>query len=616
MRRIITLILFCFLFSVLMPSFLPTVPGIGSLAWADQKDDLLKKKLKDHRYRLLTTLKDVPGGQWYGKANACEVWKAMDQSQRYVFMIHTDLLGQRSLLYNYPIHFYRIDYQGAWQSCYPSEECTESNCVWVDDMGNCRSGSGWDCYYANRCTIERGTPTDYTMAIEYVNRLLWVAGSCPWPTKWNGWYCTDNSGNYKGETQCGGENNNRIFYEAADTLIQKFRNFAQGLPMWDKSEDPGGPHKGYTNTSETVHRGGAAGQVHFFSWDTDPNKWVEGRTLWSRFCNERGIGATCNNSVYATGDWAWAPRMVEQDYDVPYSFPLSFHPSSPVCRYSSWPLASGNLGYDIYNSVWTNQVTANNAAYDYDPCVCTPTTSCAAQGKTCGQIWNGCANETCGSYNGGCASGQTCSNNVCVCSPTTSCAVQGKTCGQIWNGCANETCGSYGGGCPSGQSCSNNVCQSSSGGGAYYCYSGTYPWYYYGFQTWLCNAAYRPIACYTANWQLTACPGSGGGSTSVCGNGTCEAGENGSNCPQDCCDQYTPCGQTRQNDGVHYCRNMYYYDWQSGQAYWHGWQWVTQNDTTQMCSQPYQAQEGAWYQTQYQCGGTAGKCHSVPGGYY
>jgi peptidoglycan/xylan/chitin deacetylase (PgdA/CDA1 family) len=90
---------------------------------------------------------------------------------------------------------------------------------------------------------------------------------------------------------------------------------------------------------------------------------------------------------------------------------------------------------------------------------CTPTT-CAAQGKTCGNISDGCgATLSCGS----CPTGQTCSsNNVCqnACTPTT-CAAQGKTCGNISDGCgATLSCGS----CPTGQTCStNNVCQSSSG---------------------------------------------------------------------------------------------------------------------------------------------------------
>jgi hypothetical protein len=48
---------------------------------------------------------------------------------------------------------------------------------------------------------------------------------------------------------------------------------------------------------------------------------------------------------------------------------------------------------------------------------CTPTTSCAAQGKTCGSIDNGCGTVSCGS----CASGQTCSaSQQCVASPPPS----------------------------------------------------------------------------------------------------------------------------------------------------------------------------------------------------
>jgi hypothetical protein len=59
---------------------------------------------------------------------------------------------------------------------------------------------------------------------------------------------------------------------------------------------------------------------------------------------------------------------------------------------------------------------------------------------------------------------------------------------------------------------------------------------------------------------------------------------------------------------------MYHYD--NGSAYWHGFQWVTANDTMQMCNESWEAQEGSYYQTQYQCGGYTGKCHSIPGGYY
>jgi hypothetical protein len=142
---------------------------------------------------------------------------------------------------------------------------------------------------------------------------------------------------------------------------------------------------------------------------------------------------------------------------------------------------------------------------------------------------------------------------------------------------------------------------------ASWCYSPSY--WQYGFQNWLCNAAYHPTYCYTSNWQWTSCPSSG--NTSTCGNGICEAGENGSNCGQDCCDQSTACNQTKQNGGVYYCRNMYH--WDSG---WRGFQWITQDDAMQMCNEWYEAWEGTSYQTQYQCGGYTGKCHSIPGGYY
>jgi hypothetical protein len=59
---------------------------------------------------------------------------------------------------------------------------------------------------------------------------------------------------------------------------------------------------------------------------------------------------------------------------------------------------------------------------------------------------------------------------------------------------------------------------------------------------------------------------------------------------------------------------MYHYD--NGYACWHGFNWVTANDTTQMCNESWEAQEGSYYQTEYQCGGYTGKCHSIPGKYY
>src|SRR5881296_2312130 len=96
---------------------------------------------------------------------------------------------------------------------------------------------------------------------------------------------------------------------------------------------------------------------------------------------------------------------------------------------------------------------------------CTPTT-CAAQGKNCGTIPNGCRGTlTCGA----CTAPQACGGggiaNVCglgtpppACTPTT-CAAQGKTCGTIPDGCGGTlTCGA----CTAPQTCGSggiaNVC--------------------------------------------------------------------------------------------------------------------------------------------------------------
>jgi hypothetical protein len=100
---------------------------------------------------------------------------------------------------------------------------------------------------------------------------------------------------------------------------------------------------------------------------------------------------------------------------------------------------------------------------------CKPTT-CAAQGKNCGSISDGCGGTLpCGS----CTSPQTCGGggvaNVCgggsSCTPTT-CAAQGKNCGSISDGCGGTlTCGS----CTSPQTCGGgsvaNVCGSGTSGG-------------------------------------------------------------------------------------------------------------------------------------------------------
>src|SRR5262249_57345686 len=76
-----------------------------------------------------------------------------------------------------------------------------------------------------------------------------------------------------------------------------------------------------------------------------------------------------------------------------------------------------------------------NTLFISKPTTCTPTT-CAAQGKNCGTIADGCGGTlTCGS----CTAPQTCGGrgvaNVCATACTqTTCAAQGKNCGTIPNG--------------------------------------------------------------------------------------------------------------------------------------------------------------------------------------
>jgi len=85
---------------------------------------------------------------------------------------------------------------------------------------------------------------------------------------------------------------------------------------------------------------------------------------------------------------------------------------------------------------------------------CTPSVTCASEGKNCGTIPDGCG----GTLNcGTCGIGQLCEANVCVsCTPTT-CAAQGKNCGSLADGCGGTLeCGA----CSGTDVCSTNVCVS------------------------------------------------------------------------------------------------------------------------------------------------------------
>ncbi|APR85837.1 Tryptophan synthase alpha chain [Minicystis rosea] len=97
---------------------------------------------------------------------------------------------------------------------------------------------------------------------------------------------------------------------------------------------------------------------------------------------------------------------------------------------------------------------------------CTPA-SCAAQGKNCGAIDDGCGDLLdCGSCSGSDTCGGSGVPNVCGCAPK-SCAAQGKSCGTIDDGCGvaidcgtcsgNDTCG--GSGVPNVCGCAPKSCE-------------------------------------------------------------------------------------------------------------------------------------------------------------
>lgn len=537
-----------------------------------------------HRDRLLDTY-----AQYKGLGNRAIAWNSLNSKQKVLFLIQTDLLGNRTFMHPTRTNYYK---QNPQDGCNNGQELCSSCSIYggqrwcgscqvlldqpMDDthpqINGCWDINAYDCYQRGLCSEVPQSRTDYEMALEHVTKLYDILAP--------------NDG-------CGGTDNNRIFWQAGtdssnDQLIQALRN--RTMPAWGANGDIGGVHEPFDNASSTMNGrpfscDGPDGQAQFYSWDT---KCTYGG---QKGCSN--IQGFWRGSVYLPAD----SRMFELDNDYDTT-----HNSSPYCSYG-W--CGGGYGVTMYEQHWCpSQGNFAPCDWNYTPTPVDVPLSVSKSGTGTGTVTSAPAGINCGS---------TCTYNFSSGTQVTltASANSGSTFAG-WSGPCSGT-----GTCTVAMSAAQSVTatfNTSSGSNAYYCYSNTYPWYYYGYQNWLCNAAYNPTYCYTSSWQPTSCPGSGGGSSSVCGNGVCETGENGSNCGQDCCDQYTNCWTTKQNGGLYYCRNMYYYD--NGSAYWHGYKWVTQNDTTQMCNDWWEAWEGTYYQTQYQCGGSSGKCHSIPGGYY
>ena len=270
--------------------------------------------LKTNRDRLLTSY-----AQRRGYQNAVQVWAAMSPSQKGVFLTTTDYLGRRSYLHfnnNYEIRYVGDQIDRAY-GCASRNEGGSGyyDYFWVHPENypdSCRLVPASTCVGMGKCQRITLPRTDHDMILSHVSLLYAVNGS-------NG-------------SDCGGEQNNRIYFKADDELIFLLRNIDYGLPTWYKSTDLGGPHEPFTQSREGTE-GQPRGQTHQWAWD------YEARTL-----NRPGVSGIFD------------PHIVEMDID--YNF---WHDSNPECRYDN------TYGRTFYQNYWSTRGLGGSAELDYFP---------------------------------------------------------------------------------------------------------------------------------------------------------------------------------------------------------------------------------------------------------
>src|SRR5450432_1610446 len=206
-----------------------------------------------HRDRLLATY-----ATYKGLGTPANAWNSLNAKQHDLFLIETDLLGNRSYFANTISSYVGRSCNGGSINCSNGCEAiapgVNEYCVYYP--------SGQACQDANACTYSVSPRNDFTMALEHVSMMYEVLAP-------NG--------------SCGGDDNNRIFWRADDPLIQNLRNMWMGLPEWDRNDDLGGPHGPFNNASATISTrpfscDGPDGQAQFYSYDDQAVAFSRGST--------------------------------------------------------------------------------------------------------------------------------------------------------------------------------------------------------------------------------------------------------------------------------------------------------------------------------------------------
>lgn len=272
-----------------------------------------------HRDRLLTGY-----AADHGVGSAANAWATFTYTQKLLFLVHTDLLGNRSFMVPTANYYYRDstdvcgnvgDLCGECEIIGGQRACSGCTMVSAENANACDYVSAYDCYTRGGCDEQVGVRSDWSMALEHVTKLYEVL---------------DNG-------SCSGDDGNRSFFSADADLIGSFRN--RYLTAWTGNSDLGSVHSPFNNRTETINGrpfscDGPDGQIQMYSYDY------------------QGVAFT-RGGKYLPADG----RMFELDDDYDTT-----HESNPTCYY-----CGGQYGLSMYESHWRYQGNAQPFDWGYAP---------------------------------------------------------------------------------------------------------------------------------------------------------------------------------------------------------------------------------------------------------